>query len=727
MDKTNNNIGILDPLGQNLNPLNDKPYSDDYKKLANIWSKFPGYQKASNIINAIKQYQVLLIVADTGSGKTVLVPKYVLHTFNYGKNGKKIGITLPKQIVAKSAAEFAAKTLDVELGKQVGYQYKGSPKNANSDETVLLYATDGTIKSRLLNDPELKGFDCVIIDEAHERKIQIDFLLYLLKETLKLRPEFKLIIMSATINASIFESYFSEFSFKEINLVGQRTFPIESIFLKEPLEYSYVIDTGFNIMIKIMETDNPSNAAVGHDILFFVTSSNEAMDLCKRLQHYIKHKCIGTDLNIICNGDTFCVEVYSGMDPYRQSLAQDKNMYKDNKQYNYVRKVVIATNVAESSLTIDGIKYVIDSGYELKSSYDPIKRAKKLDRQLITLAQAKQRMGRCGRTEPGICYHLYTKNDFDNIMEKFPEPDIRVSDISGDCLSLLNLERINTVPNLINTLMQFIEPPKELYIKDAITILMQLGLIQEEKITGLGKYVVNIGGNIMSSLSIIYSKLYQCSSEMAKIISMIELCNNNIVNFFSTPKSILKSDTDDEKYKKMLESLTTKYDKARNKFKHKYGDHLSLLKLYTKFYEVYKKHKNNDEQLRKWCYDKFLKLNLLLKVVERVRKIKRQLYSVNIDENSLNIIKEDSILNMDIDERVLHCLMTSYRINIANKISGDKYDNYTTLRDTNTKIGIDQNSFIQLNNVLPKTVFYNELFISMGKANLNIVSNYIHK
>ena len=120
---------------------------------------------------------------------------------------------------------------------------------------------------------------------------------------------------------------------------------------------------------------------------------------------------------------------------------------------------------------------------------------------------------------------------------------------------------------------------------------------------------------------------------------MIEICNNNIVNFFSTPKSILKSDTDDEKYKKMLESLTTKYDKARNKFKHKYGDHLSLLKLYTKFYEVYKKHKNNDEQLRKWCYDKFLKLNLLLKVVERVRKIKRQLYSVNIDENSLNIIK----------------------------------------------------------------------------------------
>ena len=173
------NIGILDPLGEHYNPVTNEPYSDTYKELAKKWSMFPAYEKARDIISSIQDNQIILVISGTGSGKTVLLPKFLLHVLDYKGH---IGITLPKQIIAKSAAEFAAKTLDLELGKQVGYQYKGSEKEMRGKNPNLLYATDGSIVARLMNDPELKEFDGIIIDEAHERKIQIDFLLFLLKK-----------------------------------------------------------------------------------------------------------------------------------------------------------------------------------------------------------------------------------------------------------------------------------------------------------------------------------------------------------------------------------------------------------------------------------------------------------------------------------------------------------------------------------------------------------------
>ena len=169
-----NNIGILDPAGINDNPLTGKPYSQQYKDLAKIWSTFPAYDKATEIIDSIKNNQVILITSGTGSGKTVLLPKYVLHTFDYKG---KIAVTLPKQIIAQSSAEFAAKTLDVTIGKEVGYKFKGSDKKSLNKNTNLLFATDGTIVAKLLNDPYLLEYNAIIIDEAHERSLNIDFLL----------------------------------------------------------------------------------------------------------------------------------------------------------------------------------------------------------------------------------------------------------------------------------------------------------------------------------------------------------------------------------------------------------------------------------------------------------------------------------------------------------------------------------------------------------------------
>ena len=690
-------IGILDPDGINPNPLNNKEYSDRYKQLAKAWSSLPGYDKRNDVIKSIQDNQVILIVAETGSGKTVLVPKYALHALNY--NGK-VGITMPKQIVTKSAAEYAAATLDVNIGEEVGYQYRGSPSDSKSVNTKLLYATDGTIVARLLNDPQLTDFDTIIVDEAHERKVQIDFLLYLLKKAVSLRPSFKIIIMSATINAEIFKDYYKDFKFKQINMSGRTNYPIESIFLDNDVEYNLALVKGFDIVKKLLSSDINDNQA--NDILFFITSSNEAKDTCKRL-YKIENEY----------DNVFCVEVFSGMDGNRQKLAEKRDLFKKDGKYN--RKLVVATNVAESSLTIDGIKYVIDSGYELKSSYDPNKRAKKLDRVIITNAQAKQRMGRAGRTEPGVCYHLYTKELFENGMKKFPEPDIRVSNLSEPTLRLLTLPKFNNINDLKTAYSEFIEPPQQNYIDSAIVELTQLGAIENDKITKLGKLMEKTNMSPMQSLSVIFSKAYKCSNEVINILSLLDAIKTNIGSLFTNPTNMIK-DGD----KKRKELLKEKYDNARKKFKHKYGDHHTLLNIFTKFVKLYEK--NNYQKLKEWAYKHFIKLDPLIKAYKYSKKYRRNIRRVipkDFKLNDIDLTFNEKIMNQESTDRVLACLIIGHRINIA---VNRRRDLYKTSYSNGINIRLDRNSFLRFNKKLPKDVFYSELFISMGKADLNIVS-----
>jgi HrpA-like RNA helicase len=239
---------------------------------------------------------------------------------------------------------------------------------------------------------------------------------------------------------------------------------------------------------------------------------------------------------------------------------------------------------------------------------------------------------------------------------------------------------------------------------------MQLGLVSGGKITELGKHVSNIGSNdVMSSLALVLSKLHNCSHEMIKIVSMVELCNNNIVNFFNAPK---QHTTTDGNFKKLYE----KYNSARRKLRHKTGDHLTLLNIYIKFYEQYTKYKGKSDMMEKlnaWCYDRFLKLNLLMKANDRVKKLQQRLYGVKLE--GLQVDKQ--IIELPPEDRINMCLMNAYIINTANRTNSY----YNTLTDVRTVI--DQNSFLEFGNP-PKIVYYNELFISNGKPAINIVSAY---
>jgi pre-mRNA-splicing factor ATP-dependent RNA helicase DHX15/PRP43 len=685
----NENIGILDKEFKHSNPLTGESYSEEYKELFNKLTGLAAYNDREKVINAIQDNQVIIIQAMTGVGKTVWVPKFALHALNYQN---KIAVTNPKKITTKSNATFMAKSLDVQLGKQVGYKYKGSPKDSYSKDTKLLFATDGYLAAKILgDDPLLSEYSAVILDEIHERKVNMDLLLYLLKDIVKRRKDFKLILVSATLNEKLFQDYYpkDEFKIDYLNLEVPTTYPIEVHFSKEPIN-NYIV-RGVEKIIEILKESTEG------DILFFVTSKKETTDVCKLLNEKTETKNI-------------CIEIYSGMDPEQEKLAQDPILYK-KLPGDPQRKLLIATNVVESSLTVEGLKYVIDSGKELFFYYDPKLIARVMKKQFTTQAQVKQRRGRVGRTAPGICYHLFTEEEYEK-MRDYPLSEIQKTDITLDILRFLKNEK--TVENVKNLLQKFIEPPNENLIKTSFKILYLLNAIDNN--TDLGK-ITKTGENLLEtrindvymSKAFLKSFKYGCPRELAIISALVELTNYKI----------------NEIFKKVATKNIKKKNEKIKKFIHKTGDHLTLLNIYhaynKKKYELRNKLKdktNIEAKLHKWCMDNYLQYDILSKVY---RLVKDYLTKINnIFDMSDEDIKKLLILNRETDKKgneecILESLFRGLYINIGvkkNNIYKLKY------RDDKMSASISKTSYC---NSKSKVIIFNELFVSRN-AEMNMVT-----
>lgn len=449
----NDKIGVLDPEGKHPNPLTGEPYSDEYKKLGKIWSTYPTYLKAKDILSSIANNQVTIVISQTGSGKSLLVPKLALHYFNYNA---RIAMTLPKRIITLSAATFNAKTLDVPLGKDIGYQYKGSPKEMANSSNKIIYMTDGILTMKFVNDPTLSEYNVIIIDEAHERRIQIDLILLFLKNLLLSgkRPDLRVIIMSATIDPDKHKQYMSGISTNVINIGGLPNHGITTHFLDNPTK-SYMTE-GLKLI------DGLIGKGIKRDILFFITSSNEALQACKTIRpKYPK---------------VYCIEVYADMDKNLKIYVESRDKFLEIG--NYEQRLIISTNVAESSLTIDGLKYVIDSGYELYSYFDPNYIGQVLEKRLISKAQALQRRGRVGRTEAGVCFTLLTEAQF-NALEPYPAPDIIRQDITMDILKIMQLTDTKTFDSATIMLNQLMDPPTKDYVNVSYDLFKLYKIIAE--------------------------------------------------------------------------------------------------------------------------------------------------------------------------------------------------------------------------------------------------------
>jgi len=549
MDKFNYK-DILDSKGINVNFINGTTYSDKYKQLAEIWSKLPLYQDYENVekfFDLLNSKQVILLISGTGSGKTVFIPKFFFkYLISLGLPGK-IAVTNPKQITTQNNAEYGAHTLDIELGNEVGYGYRNSPSKSKSSMSRLLYVTDGLLLSTIKSgDKLLSEYAGVIIDEAHERNMQIDFLLKMLKDIVLLRKEFKIIIMSATINPEVFKSYFTQnedITYGEISISGKPNYHIEEIWLEdEPTNYlNNYLKVALNQCIKILNKKN------NKDIIIFVPTQNDTIIGCKIL----KNK----------DEDSFCIEMHSKTTLENKELAVIKNETKNSK-------IIITTNVAESSITFDNLYYVIDTGLELINHYDAHFNRYVVKKVYTTQSQITQRIGRTGRTQPGVAYHLYTKEQFNNF-KKYPEPNILVSDLSSELLSLLKYyKNVSELQDFFNDL---ITKPSQEQMNNAIFNLQYyncITFVDNGRLTSIGKCIQKISSTFtfISGFAIILGKFLNCQTEIIKIMAILNSIDGSIEKLFV--------------YKKLKE-----FQSYIKKYSHPNSDHLTILNIYEQLYE----------------------------------------------------------------------------------------------------------------------------------------------
>jgi pre-mRNA-splicing factor ATP-dependent RNA helicase DHX15/PRP43 len=678
-----NNIGILDPDGKNLNPLTNAPYGEKYTEFAAKWKKLPAYAQAKKYIQVIKTNNVILVTADTGSGKTVIFPKLLLHALNYAS---RIIVTLPKQKACKDAATYSSLTMDVKLGSFVNYMYRGAGTFVK-DHNQLLYSTDGSVISLTSRDKLLSKFDGIVIDEAHERKINIDFLIYISREILKKRKDFKVIIMSATMDTNLFKTYFSKFKVDIINILGNRQYPIDVSYI--PTNRKEYIKAGIKVIKNILENEDISNDEC-NDILFFVTSHDETLRVCSQFKNEMK-----SNIKIVGKECT-CIELYAG------SPAESRGTL-ETKESNSIR-VIVATNLAESSLTIKGIKFVIDSGYEYAGEFDYRVNATNLTKKLISKAQSTQRRGRAGRVCAGKCYCLYDETMFKH-MKEYPLPDILINDISIECIRLMLFGNIDSIESLNKILNEFINPPDQGYIDNVIERLKMLSLLNNGILTSLGKQVSNMGMFPEMAVTIINSITYNCHKDVFGIVSIMDACKLNINSLFLDLEQLARFiTTDDSELNNNLKKIRDDFKIANAQYISKDSDLKTILNIYNDFL----KHDDHGEGLT-YCKQHFIQYNM----IKDARKRKMQM-DRNIPINEYTAIINDKVNSLSDSNKILYCFATGYLTNVCVMKNGT----YNSLYIDNINL---ENSFIEPSSKVVVCCGFNKM--GGGRIKGEIVSN----
>lgn len=416
----------------------------------------PVSQRRQEILEAIRDNQVVVIAGATGSGKTTQIPKMCLEL---GRTS--IAHTQPRRIAARAVAERIAEELKVELGGMVGYQVRFTDKA--SAETKVKVMTDGILLNAMQRHRNLEPYDTIIIDEAHERSLNIDFLLGYLKQLLPKRPDLKVIVTSATIDPESFSKHFNDAPIIE---VSGRTFPIEVRYRttardadddSDPDEQTTASDYLDGIVNALDELkDEPDG-----DTLVFLSGESEIRDAQEAIEGRITSGALGKGVEVL--------PLYG-----RLSSAEQHRVFETSKMTGLRRRIILATNVAETSLTIPNIKYVIDAGTARVSRYSPRAKVQRLPIEAISKASANQRAGRAGRTSPGVVIRLYSEEDFESRPE-FTDPEILRTNLASVILQAaqLGLGDIAAFP--------FLQAPDARGIKDGLGLLGELGAVKDPK------------------------------------------------------------------------------------------------------------------------------------------------------------------------------------------------------------------------------------------------------
>ncbi len=510
----------------------------------------PVIARREEIKCAISDNQVVIVCGETGSGKTTQLPKICLE-LQRGVNGL-IGHTQPRRIAARTVANRIATELKTPLGHAVGYKVRFSDKI--SADTYIKLMTDGILLAETQGDPLLQAYDTLIIDEAHERSLNIDFLLGYFSQILLQRPDLKLIITSATIDAQRFSRHFNNAPVIEVT---GRMYPVEICY--RPITAD---DEDQDIQRAILNAVDEIVQIGNGDILIFLPGEREIRDTAESLRKHhfdrLRPGVLGVEV----------LPLFA-----RLSFADQDRVFKAGQ----TRRIVLATNVAETSLTVPGIHYVIDTGWARINRYSYRNKVEQLQVEKISRASANQRAGRCGRVASGVCFRLYSEEDYQARAE-FTDPEILRSSLAAVILRMKSL-KIGDVENF-----PFLESPSSRMISDGYQLLTELGAINaQKKLTKIGWRLAKFPIDPRVARMILAAKHENCLHEILIIASALSLQDPRDRPFEQQPVA----------------------DRAHQQFQDERSDFLGYLKLWDFFQELVK-HKKSNRKLVENCQENFL-------------------------------------------------------------------------------------------------------------------------
>ncbi|KAL3530394.1 hypothetical protein ACH5RR_009716 [Cinchona calisaya] len=604
--------------GGMINRCNWRPHWQRRKSL-------PIWQHKDEFLKSLNQNQTLILVGETATCKTTQIPQFVLETVDTKMNleedtqGRKymIGCTLPHREAAIAAALRVAEEMDLTLGDEVGYTVEF--EDCSSAATVLNYLTDGMLLREAMADPLLERYGVIILDETHKRTLQTDVLFGFLKDVLKKRSDLKLVIMSGTRQAvdEKFQHYFCGAPIMEIP--AARIHPVEIFYMSESMHY---FDAAIQAVVQI-HMDYPPG-----DVLVFLTGAEEIEEACRTISWKICN--LGDDV-----GPVKVVPLYSMLPRAMLQTVLEPAPRVENGPAG--RKIVVSTDIAETSLSIDGIVYVVDPGYINRKFYYH-KIGAEFEFTGTSKASAQNRSRCAGREQPGKCFRLFCKDDFLNDLQPHKKPEILQSNMAYTVLTLKKLG--------IGDLFQFdfMDPPDPEALVRALEVLKRLGALDDDgNITELGKIISEFPLDPQMAKTVIVSPEFNCSNEILSIAAML-----SVPNCFVCPIG-----------------ARIAADEARARFAHRDGDHLTLLNVYHAY------NQNNEDP--QWCYENFINHGAL-KAAENVRE---QLSRIMV-RLGLKLCSTD-FNSPDYDINIRKAMLAGYFMQVAHL---DFPGRYTTLNDS---------------------------------------------
>ncbi|XGW14943.1 hypothetical protein V3C99_000880 [Haemonchus contortus] len=547
-DRITEPSGSTDP--QEVLTVYNNPYASLNMKQQR--ARLPIFKNRDHILYLCEKYRSVIIVGETGCGKSTQVPQYLFEA-GWANDGRMIGITQPRRVAVVTLASRVAEEKETILGQDVGYTVRFD--DVTDDQTKIKFMTDGILLRELLTDPLLSKYSVIMIDEAHERTCNSDILLGLLRKVLIVRPDLRIIVSSATLDAELFRDFFELNESDDHNLdtscimsVEGRTHPVTIYHTKTsvPNYIKATVDTVLDIHKK----------EIPGDILVFLTGQDEVIEVCEMLSD--------ASSNLRNVDKLWIVPCYGALPPRDQLKAFDSTPHG-------TRKVVVATNIAEASVTIPGVAYVVDCGFVKLRAMNPDNGIETLMRLPISKSSAEQRAGRAGRIRPGKAYRLYPESQYEKLGDN-TIPEIQRCHLAPVILQLkaLGIQNVHR--------FHYLSRPPSWSVINALELLYALGALDEKCMltNPLGLRMSEFPLPPMHSKCLLTSGDFGCSEEMATIIAMLQ-----VQDVFLTPTR-----------------NRHRSEEIKRRFAAEEGDHIAYLNMYTMFV------KNNKS--KKWCGDHFL-------------------------------------------------------------------------------------------------------------------------